>query len=211
MQDSRRGGEGMRRLDTIAGVRECDYCPARDGERRGPEKSYSWVWFTSLFQEPPLAPKFGLAALLALLVEGYKVFWTDVFSVALILWAMDMLSGTCRALADPTIRFRWSKMIDGIMRLLVICAVAMAAGFIALAIFDLSDGGFDVRGRLSAGVYGLIIVAEFASIMDNASFFYPQLRKIKATVIRIFPNAPPQVGEQAAVVISQSPKEDEDE
>lgn len=186
----------MRRLETVM-YDPCDPRAARV-ERRHADRAYSLAWLSSAFNDTPVFPKVGLAAVLAVFVDGYHLFFTRVFAAALVLWFIDMVIGMARALSDPTVRFRWPKMIDGVLRLLVMGAVALGLAVLEEAIGEL--GGVKITGKLLSVAYGVFIVAEGVSIITNASYFWPGLAGLTAKLITILPSGEPQVEDATLVV-----------
>lgn len=180
-----RESDTMRRLDCIMGD-PYDTRPWGSMERRSQETSYSITWLASIYQGSLPEIKVGLGLFLAVLIDGYNSFFTKIFAFAIIFWALDMVLGTLRAFADPNIRMRWSKSVDGLIRLLVICAIALAIAMAEHAVLELS--GVDVSGRLLTIAYTFIIVGEFSSIIGNAAYFYPQLAVLKDKLVEFLPS-----------------------
>lgn len=167
--------------------------------RRSSDHPYSIIWLSSLMTDPPAIAKVGIGAMMAVIVDGYNSFFTQVFSITIMLWMMDMVTGALRAFADDKVRFRWPKVIDGVLRLLIICAIALAVAVVEDAIMHLS--GVDIEGKLLSFTYGIIIVAEFTSIISNVSFFYPSLSTLQAKIIEFFPGQRPSVQNTEATVL----------
>lgn len=190
----------MRRLDSVVYSRAtCDDCPHHG------DFSYVAHWFQATVLGPPVVEKVGIAALLAILVDGYQSMGA-VFWAAIVLWGCDMVTGTARAFVDEGVEFRWSKTIDGLLRLLIIVVVAITVAVAEGAVSQLA--GVEVQGKILSFALGVIIVAELSSITGNVAFFYPGLREVKAKLIRLIPNQPPEVEDAAVVLSGRAPRQD---
>lgn len=134
-----------------------------------------------LFAGDGALPRYGAAALLAVLAQAATVM-TELFFVVCVFWFADMLLGMARALRDPDKQFRWTKAGDGILRLMVIMTLPPIISIASLV--PESAWGIEIGDGAVVFVLGLMAAAEFWSILENAIFFWPSLETVRLRFIR---------------------------
>lgn len=141
------------------------------------------MYITRYFQElanDTIGMKLGIAAATAVLTALYEAYG-ELFFVVIALWLTDMIFGSLRALRDPNIGWKWSKSMDGIIRLIIICVLPAVARLVELAPAEIFN--IDPDMKFVGFVLSVMAVNEFLSVLDNASYLYPALEKVRARVV----------------------------
>ncbi|MFW5919719.1 MAG: phage holin family protein, partial [Halanaeroarchaeum sp.] len=134
--------------------------------------AYAGLWLQKVTTHEPVG-KIGFAAFATAVAQIEGAFTTALMFV-LVAWGVDFAVGVARAIADPTVRLVEYKVRHGLLRLLAIPLLAIAAAIIEG--MTIAAIAWDPDGKFVLAVCVAMFWEECVSIQRNGQFFYHRLR-----------------------------------
>lgn len=137
--------------------------------------AYAGLWLQKVTTHEPVG-KIGFAAFATAVAQIEGAFTTALMFV-LVAWGVDFAVGVARAIADPQVRLVEYKVRHGLLRLLAIPLLAIAAAVIEG--MTIAAIAWDPDGKFVLAVCVAMFWEECVSIQRNGQFFYHRLRIIE--------------------------------
>ena len=129
------------------------------------------VYYGKMFFGLGSITKWIPASLIALFTNINQVFGT-LFWIVGILWFCDFIIGIAKAWMEDEKKVEWGKAFKSVIKILVMGVGVLAIHFTEKLILET---GVDLQGKLTGAVLIVMGTTEAISVLDNLTYFFPQL------------------------------------